>query len=131
MKTRITELLGIEYPVIQGGMAWVAEAHLAAAVSNAGGLGLLGGASAPADVIRDMIRQCRELTDKPFGVNVMLMSPYAKEVAQVVAEEKVRVVTTGAGNPEKYMDMWKTDSTTIWLRLWLLRIHRCVQKEAQ
>ena len=90
MKTRITELLGIEYPIIQGGMAWVAEAHLAAAVSNAGGLGLLGGASAPAEVIRDMIRQCRELTDKPFGVNVMLMSPYAKEVAQVVVEERWR-----------------------------------------
>ena len=107
MKTRITELLGIEYPVIQGGMAWVAEAHLAAAVSNAGGLGLLGGASAPANVIRDMIRQCRELTDKPFGVNVMLMSPYAKEVAQVVVEEKVQVVTTGAGNPAVYLPMWK------------------------
>ncbi len=107
MKTRITELLGIEYPIIQGGMAWVAEAHLAAAVSNAGGLGLLGGASAPAEVIRDMIRQCRELTDKPFGVNVMLMSPYAKEVAQVVVEEKVEVVTTGAGNPAVYLPMWK------------------------
>ena len=107
MKTRITELLGIEYPIIQGGMAWVAEAHLAAAVSNAGGLGLLGGASAPAEVIRDMIRQCRELTDKPFGVNVMLMSPYAKEVAQVVVEEKVEVVTTGAGNPAAYLPMWK------------------------
>ena len=107
MKTRITELLGIEYPIIQGGMAWVAEAHLAAAVSNAGGLGLLGGASAPAEVVRDMIRQCRELTDKPFGVNVMLMSPYAKDVAQVVVEEKVGVVTTGAGNPGAYMSMWK------------------------
>ena len=107
MKTRITELLGIEYPIIQGGMAWVAEAHLAAAVSNAGGLGLLGGASAPAEVIRDMIRQTREMTDKPFGVNVMLMSPYAKEVAQVVVEEKVPVVTTGAGNPGAYLSMWQ------------------------
>ena len=107
MKTRITELLGIEYPIIQGGMAWVAEAHLAAAVSNAGGLGLLGGASAPAEVVRDMIRQCRELTDKPFGVNVMLMSPYAKDVAQVVVEEKVGVVTTGAGNPGAYMSRGK------------------------
>ena len=107
MKTRITELLGIEYPIIQGGMAWVAEAHLAAAVSNAGGLGLLGGASAPAEVIRDMIRQCRELTDKPFGVNVMLMRPYAKEVAQVVVEETAEVVTTGAGNPAAYLPMWK------------------------
>ncbi|HIU88070.1 MAG TPA: enoyl-[acyl-carrier-protein] reductase FabK [Candidatus Avilachnospira avistercoris] len=107
MNTRITELLGIEYPIIQGGMAWVAEAHLAAAVSNAGGLGLLGGASAPAEVIRDMIRQTREMTDKPFGVNVMLMSPYAKEVAQVVVEEKVQVVTTGAGNPGAYLSMWQ------------------------
>ena len=107
MKTRITELLGIQYPIIQGGMAWVAEAHLAAAVSEAGGLGLLGGASAPAEVIRDMIRQVREMTDKPFGVNVMLMSPYAKEVAQVVVEEKVPVVTTGAGNPAAYLPMWK------------------------
>lgn len=107
MKTRITELLGIEYPIIQGGMAWVAEAHLAAAVSEAGGLGLLGGASAPAEVIRDMIGQVREMTDKPFGVNVMLMSPYAKEVAQVVVEEKVPVVTTGAGNPAAYLPMWK------------------------
>ena len=107
MKTRITELLGIQYPIIQGGMAWVAEAHLAAAVSEAGGLGLLGGASAPAEVIRDMIRQVREMTHKPFGVNVMLMSPYAKEVAQVVVEEKVPVVTTGAGNPAAYLPMWK------------------------
>ena len=85
----------------------MAEAHLAAAVSNAGGLGLLGGASAPAEVIRDMIRQTREMTDKPFGVNVMLMSPYAKEVAQVVVEEKVQVVTTGAGNPGAYLSMWQ------------------------
>ncbi len=107
MKTRITELLGIEYPVIQGGMAWVAESQLAAAVSNAGGLGLIGGASAPAETVRDMIKQCRELTDKPFGVNVMLMSPYAKEVAQVVIEEKVQVVTTGAGNPGAYLSAWK------------------------
>lgn len=107
MKTKITELLGIEYPIIQGGMAWVAEHHLAAAVSEAGGLGLIGAANAPADWVRDQIRAARELTDKPFGVNIMLMSPYAEDVAKVVAEEKVSVVTTGAGNPEKYMDSWK------------------------
>ncbi|RHS83005.1 enoyl-[acyl-carrier-protein] reductase FabK [Clostridium sp. AM42-4] len=107
MKTRITELLGIEYPIIQGGMAWVAESHLAAAVSAAGGLGLIGGANAPAEVIRNYIREVKAVTDKPFGVNVMLMSPYADEVAKVVVEEGVKVVTTGAGNPEKYMEMWK------------------------
>ena len=107
MKTRITELLGIEYPIIQGGMAWVAESHLAAAVSAAGGLGLIGGANAPAEVIRNYIREVKAVTDKPFGVNVMLMSPYADEVAKVIVEEGVKVVTTGAGNPEKYMEMWK------------------------
>jgi len=107
MNTRITELLGIKYPIIQGGMAWVAENHLAAAVSEAGGLGLIGGANAPGEVIRDYIRKVKEVTDKPFGVNVMLMSPYADDVAKVVVEEGVKVVTTGAGNPEKYMDMWK------------------------
>ena len=107
MKTEVTELLGIEYPIIQGGMAWVAEYHLAAGVSNAGGLGLIGAASAPAEWVREQIREAKELTDKPFGVNIMLMSPYADEVAKVVAEEGVKVVTTGAGNPEKYMKMWK------------------------
>lgn len=107
MKTEITKLLGIEYPIIQGGMAWVAEYHLASAVSNAGGLGLIGAANAPADWVRDQVRKMKELTDKPFGVNIMLMSPYAEEVAKVMAEEKVPVVTTGAGNPEKYIDMWK------------------------
>ena len=107
MKTEITRLLGIEYPIIQGGMAWVAEYHLAAAVSEAGGLGLIGAASAPADWVRQQIREAKKLTDKPFGVNIMLMSPYADEVAKVVAEEGVKVVTTGAGNPEKYMEMWK------------------------
>ena len=107
MKTEITELLGIEYPIIQGGMAWVAEYHLAAAVSEAGGLGLIGAASAPANWVRDQIREARKLTDKPFGVNIMLMSPYADEVARVIVEEGVKVVTTGAGSPEKYMKMWK------------------------
>lgn len=107
MKTRITELLNIEYPVIQGGMAWVAEHNLAAAVSAAGGLGIIAGANAPADVVRKEIQMAREITDKPIGVNVMLLSPYADEVAQVVVEEKIPVVTTGAGSPEKYIKMWQ------------------------
>ena len=107
MQTEINNLLEIEYPIIQGGMAWVAEYHLAAAVSEAGGFGLIGAANAPADWVRDQIRKTKELTDRPFGVNVMLMSPYADEVAQVIAEEGVKAVTTGAGNPEKYMELWK------------------------
>ena len=107
MKTRITELLSIDYPVIQGGMAWVAEAHLAAAVSEAGGLGLIGAASASGEWVREQIQKAKKLTEKPFGVNIMLMSPNADEVAKVVVEEKVSVVTTGAGTPEKYMKMWK------------------------
>lgn len=107
MKTRITELFGIEHPIVQGGMAWAADYHLAAAVSEAGGLGLIGAASAPEDVIRQQIRAAKDLTDKPFGVNVMLMSPYADEVARVVVEEGVSVVTTGAGNPGKYLKMWQ------------------------
>lgn len=107
MKTKITELLGIEFPVIQGGMAWVAEHHLAAAVSNAGGLGLIGAASAPPEIVREEIRKCKELTDRPFGVNIMLLNPNADEVAKIVVEEGIKVVTTGAGNPSKYMSMWK------------------------
>lgn len=107
MHTEINEILGTEYPIIQGGMAWVAEYHLAAAVSEAGGFGMIGAANAPADWVREQIRKTRELTDRPFGVNVMLMSPYADEVARVIAEEGVKAVTTGAGNPEKYMELWK------------------------
>lgn len=107
MQTEINNLLEIEYPIIQGGMAWVAEHHLAAAVSEAGGFGLIGAANAPADWVREQIRKTKELTDHPFGVNVMLMSPYADEVARVIAEEGVKAVTTGAGNPEKYMELWK------------------------
>ncbi len=107
MQTEITKLLGIEYPIIQGGMAWVAEYHLAAAVSKAGGLGIIGAASAPAEWVREQIREVKKITDKPFGVNIMLMSPYADDIAKVVVEEKVPVVTTGAGNPEKYMKAWK------------------------
>lgn len=107
MKTRVTELLGIETPIIQGGMAWVAESHLAAAVSAAGGFGILGSATAPADVVRGWIKEVKETTDKPFGVNIMLMSPYAEEVAHLAAEEKVAAVTTGAGNPGKFVKLWK------------------------
>lgn len=107
MKTRITELLGIKYPIIQGGMAWVAEHHLAAAVSEAGGLGIIGAASAPAEVVREEIRKARQLTDKPIGVNIMLMNPNAPEVAKVVLEEGISVVTTGAGNPAKLMKDFK------------------------
>ena len=107
MKTKITELLGIEYPIIQGGMAWVAEHNLAAAVSNAGGLGIIGAASAPPEVVREEIIKCKQLTDKPFGVNVMLLNPNAEEVAKIVVEEGVKVVTTGAGSPSKFINMWK------------------------
>lgn len=107
MKTRVTELLGAEKPIIQGGMAWVAESHLAAAVSEAGGFGLIGAANAPADVVRNYIREAKELTDRPFGVNIMLLSPFADDIARVVVEEGVAAVTTGAGNPEKYMAQWK------------------------
>ena len=107
MKTKVTELLQIEYPIIQGGMAWVAEHHLAAAVSEAGGFGLIGAASAPPEIVREEIRKAKELTDKPFGVNIMFLNPNADEVAKIVVEEGIQAVTTGAGNPEKYMPMWK------------------------
>ncbi len=107
IKTKLTELLDIEYPVIQGGMAWVADAKLAAAVSEAGGLGLIGAANAPGEVVENWIREAKSLTKKPFGVNIMLMSPYADDIARICVEQGVKVVTTGAGNPGKYMDMWK------------------------
>lgn len=107
MKTRLTEILGLKYPVIQGGMAWVAESHLASAVSKAGGLGLIAAASAPAEWVREQIREVRKHTNCPFGVNIMMIGPNADEVAKIVVEEKVPVVTTGAGTPEKYMAMWK------------------------
>ncbi len=113
MKTALTQLLGIEAPIMQGGMAWVAEYHLASAVSEAGGLGLIGAGGAPADFVREQIRKTRELTDKPFGVNIMLMNPEADGIAQVVCEEGVRVVTTGAGNPAKYMKQWKDAGITV------------------
>ena len=107
MKTRVTELLGIEYPIIQGGMAWVATHELASAVSNAGGLGIIGAGGAPASWVREQIQAAKKETDKPFGVNLMLMNPEADEIAKVIVEEGVKVVTTGAGNPAKYMSMWK------------------------
>lgn len=107
MKSKICDLLNIEYPIIQGGMAWVAEHNLAAAVSNAGGLGIIAAGSAPVEEVLHQIRKVKELTDKPFGVNIMLMSPYAKEITKLVIDEKVPVVTTGAGNPESYIPKWK------------------------
>ena len=107
MQTKLTKLLGIRHPIIQGGMAWIADASLASAVSNAGGLGIISAMNANADWVREEIRKCREATDQPFGVNIMLMSPHVEEVAQMVAEEKVPVVTTGAGNPSRFVKLWK------------------------
>ncbi len=107
IETAITKLLGITYPVFQGGMAWIADGRLAAAVSNGGGLGVIAAGNAPADYVRNQIHIARSLTQKPFGVNIMLMSPYADEIAALVVEEKVAVVTTGAGNPAKYMEAFK------------------------
>lgn len=107
MKTVITELLHIEYPIFQGGMAWVAEHTLAAAVSNAGGLGIIASGGASCEYIREEVHKAKQLTDKPFGVNVMLMNPEAEAIAKMLVEEQVSVVTTGAGNPEKYFPMWK------------------------
>lgn len=107
MKTAITELLNIQYPIFQGGMAWVAEHTLAAAVSNAGGLGIIASGGAPCDYVREEVRKTKALTDKPFGVNIMLMNPEADAIAHMVIEEGVKLVTTGAGNPEKYFPVWK------------------------
>ena len=105
--TPLCDLLGIRYPVFQGGMAWIADGKLAAAVSEGGGLGIIAAGNAPAEALREQIQIAKSLTKKPFGVNIMLMSPFVEEVAQLVAEEKVAVVTTGAGNPSKYMALWK------------------------
>ena len=107
IKSRICDMLGIRYPVFQGGMAWVADASLAAAVSNAGGLGLISSVNAGTEVVRNEVRKCRELTDKPFGVNIMLQAPNAAEIAAMVVEEGVKILTTGAGSPSQYMEMWK------------------------
>lgn len=107
IKTVLCDLLGIEYPVLQGGMAWIADGRLAAAVSEGGGLGIVAAGNSSAERTREQVRIARSLTDKPFGLNIMLMSPHADEVAQMAAEEHIAVVTTGAGNPSKYMAMWK------------------------
>ena len=106
IQSPICEMLGIRYPVFQGGMAWIADGRLAAAVSEGGGLGIIGAGNAPASYVREQIKILKSLTSQPFGVNVMLLSPFADEVAQVIAEEKVPVVTTGAGNPARYMKLW-------------------------
>lgn len=106
IRSRICELLGIRYPVFQGGMAWIADGKLAAAVSDGGGLGIIAAGNAPASYVREQIRVARSLTARPIGVNIMLMSPFADEVARVVTEERVEAVTTGAGNPSKYMKDW-------------------------
>lgn len=107
IKSRICEILGIEYPLFQGGMAWIADASLASAVSNAGGLGLISSINAGTEAVRAEIRKCKELTDKPFGVNIMLQAPNAGEIARMVVEEGVKILTTGAGSPAPYMEMWK------------------------
>ena len=107
MKTRVTELLGIEQPIIQGAMAWIADARLAAAVSNASGLGIIACGSAPLSWVREQVELARTLTDKPFGVNIMLMNPEAPQLAELLAELRVPVITTGAGNPGNYIDRWK------------------------
>ncbi len=111
--TRVCDLLNIKYPIIQGGMAWVATAELAAAVSNAGGLGIIGAGSAPPELVRDEIKKARNLTDRSFGVNVYFMSPYVDEVINVILEEKVQVITTGAGNPSKYIPQLKQSGTKV------------------
>lgn len=107
MKTKITQMLGIRYPVFQGAMAWIADAGLAAAVSNAGGLGIIAAGAAPTEIVREEIRKAKGLTDQPFAVNIMLLNPNADELAQLVIDEDVKVVTTGAGSPAKYMKQWK------------------------
>ena len=107
IKSAICELLGIQYPVFQGGMAWIADGKLAAAVSNGGGLGIIAAGNAPGSYVREQIQIARSLTEKPIGVNIMLMSPFADDVAAVAAQERVEVVTTGAGNPSKYMKQWQ------------------------
>ena len=105
-KGRIAEMLGIEYPIFQGGMAWIADAELAAAVSNAGGLGIIAAGNADTEYVRGQVRKAKEMTNKPFGLNIMLLSPFADEIAQMVVDEGVKVVTTGAGNAGKYMSLW-------------------------
>lgn len=111
--TKLTKLLNIEYPILQGGMAWVATHELAAAVSNAGGLGIIGAGNAPGDIIREEIRKAKKLTDKPFGVNVMLMSPFAEDIVDIICDEGVPVATTGAGSPGKYIEKFKEHNVKV------------------
>lgn len=113
IKSVLCDLLDIKYPVFQGGMAWISDGKLAAAVSNGGGLGIIAAGNAPADYVRQQIRLAKSLTDKPFGVNIMLLSPFADAVAQIVADEKAAVVTTGAGNPSKYMESWNAEGVKV------------------
>jgi len=113
VSNKLCELLGIKYPIIQGGMAWIADSTLAASVSEGGGLGIIASGNAPADYVRTEIRKAKQLTNKPFGVNILLMSEHAEKIARVVCEEGVKVVTTGAGNPGKYMDMWKENGIKV------------------
>ena len=113
IKSRVCEILGIEYPIFQGGMAWVADAELAAAVSNAGGLGLISAINAGTEAVRNEIRKCKTLTDKTFGVNIMLQAPNAAEIAEMIVEEGVKIVTTGAGSPAKYLPMWKENGIKV------------------
>ena len=113
IKSRICEILGIEYPIFQGGMAWVADAERAAAVSNAGGLGLISAINAGTEAVRNEIRKCKPLTDKPIGVNIMLQAPNAAEIAEMIVEEGVKIVTTGAGSPAKYLPMWKENGIKV------------------
>ena len=113
MKSNLCDILGIKYPIFQGAMAWISDGELAASVSNAGGLGIIAGGNAPGEVVREEIRKAKTLTDKPFAVNIMLLSPFAEEVVKVVCEEGVKVVTTGAGNPAKYMDLFNEHNVSV------------------
>jgi enoyl-[acyl-carrier protein] reductase II len=113
MNSKICELFGIKYPIVQGGMAWVSDAHLAAAVSDAGGLGVIAAGNAPGSWVKEQIKILREKTDKPFGVNIMLLSPFKDEVAQIIADEKVPVIITGAGNPAEFIALWKQSGAKI------------------
>ena len=112
-KSIICEMLGIEYPIFQGAMAWIANASLASAVSEAGGLGIIAGGTAPVELVRGEVRKAKEITSRPIGVNIMLLSPHAEEMAKMVCEEGVKVVTTGGGTPGKYMDMWKAHNIKV------------------
>mgnify|MGYP000878986950 CR=1 FL=1 len=118
MQTRITELLNIDYPIFQGGMAWVADGDLAGAVSKAGGLGIIGGGNAPKEVVKANIDKIKSLTDRPFGVNIMLLSPFADDIVDLVIEEGVKVVTTGAGNPSKHMARFHELQLSLLCQVW-------------